>query len=132
MTRKAPQALIFRDLIAEMDAFNDLAVDALFSEEAAARFRQSIMDLEEWQPEADLSFDVLSNGLFAMIMGAYALHNTAMMQDAGGDADAASATFWTAQECLRKAVSALQKSVEFAAGITREAATAPRPERSLH
>jgi len=132
MARKTPQTLIFRDLIAEMDAFDDMAMDALFSGEAATRFQKCIAELEDWQPEADQPFDVLSNGLFAMIMGAYALHNKAMMQEAGGDADAANDAFWTAQECLRKGVMALQKSVEFAAGITREVATAPRPEQSLH
>jgi hypothetical protein len=132
MKRKANGILIFRDLVAEMDAFNDLAVDALFSEEAAAKFREYVEELDEWQPAAGQPFDVLSNGLFAMIMGAYALHNKAMMQEAGGDAGASPDIFWIAQDCLRKAVVALQRSVEVAAGITREAATSPRPEHTVH
>lgn len=132
MTQKAPEMLIFCDLIAEMDALNDLAVDAQFSDRSAARFRECVRELEGWQPGDDLSFDALSNGLFAMIAGAYALQNTSMMQEADGNAAAAAKTFWTAQDCLRKAVGALQKGVEFAAGITREAAAAPPQDQSLH
>ncbi len=133
MLKKAAGMVALRDLVAEMEAYNDLAVDALFSEEAAAQFQECVKELKDWQPDdVDLTFDTLCNGVFGMIAGAHALHNTAVMQEAGGNADAAANMFSDAQECLRKAVVALQKSVEFAAGITREAATAPRADQTLH
>lgn len=132
MTQKAPELLVFRDLLAEMDAFNDKAVDALLSEEAAAHFAKCVKELEDWQPGDNLSFDELTDGLFVMIAGAYALQNAVMMREAIGDTDAAADLFWKAQDCLRKAAEAMQKGVEFAAGMTRSEAAASRPAQALH
>lgn len=126
------QTLVFRDLIAEMDRFNDLAVDSVFSEEAAIRFKKCVAELENWDPENEPSFDVLNNGLFAMIAGAHALHNAATIQAASGDDETAAASFWTAQDFLRKAVVILQRSVEQVAGITKEAAAETREASTLH
>lgn len=132
MTEKVPEMLVFRDLIAEMDAYGDMAVDSFFSDEAAARFKECVKEVEDWQPIDEPSFEVLTNGLFAAIIGAYSLHSVTMLHEANGNQEAASEAFWKAQDFLRKAVTTLQLSVQHAAGITREVATSPSTTHTIH
>jgi hypothetical protein len=131
MAEKAPEMLVFRDLIAEMDAYSDMAVDSFFSEEAAVRFKKCIKEVEDWQPEDEPSFEVQTNGLFAAIIAAYSLHSVTMLHEANGNGEAAAEAFWKAQDFLRKAVTTLQLSVQHAAGITREVATSPSTTHTI-
>lgn len=84
MTEKTPELLVFRDLVAELDTYNDLAVDSLFCENASTTFAECVGEIEDWKPEDEPSFDVLTNGLFASIAGAYALHSVSMLHEAQG------------------------------------------------
>jgi len=135
MTQKAPELLIFHDLLAEMDAFFGIAIGSTFPGEEADKFNAIIQEVKDWQPE-EATPDTLPDGLLAAIFAAYGLQAKAMLHRCGdgskAELDAANDAYWAAQDCLRKAVVTLQRFVEITAGMTRSEAAASRPAQALH